>query len=434
MIGAIIGDIVGSIYEFDNIKTKDFPMFGEDNTFTDDTVMTLAVAEGLMNGGRSDDFINAMKKYGRLYPYAGYGGRFDSWLRSDNRAPYNSYGNGSAMRVSPCGWAFDTLEDVESVAGISAAVTHNHIEGIKGAQATAASIFLARIGKSKTDIKTYIESKYRYDLNLTLDNIRRTYKFDESCQGTVPQAIIAFLESTDFEDAIRNAISLGGDSDTLAAITGSIAEAAYGVPDEIRDKSLRYLDATLREVYERCRKHLTLASKGDTLYTKYTESVIIKYKLDSYITLNEYLADCRFVSEKLPRQKGVYFVIYPHESPDEAFLQEGTGGYYKGKNPNISVELLHENWVEDADILYIGETKATLRERVTALLKFGNGKNVAHRGGRLLWQHKESHNFRVYWYACSDNENPVELEKELIKDFKTHYNEKRPFANLTDGG
>lgn len=249
MIGAIVGDMVGSIYEWNNIKTKDFPLFRRDCFFTDDTVMTLAIAEGLMIGGSSDDFIASMKKYGRLYPDAGYGGRFMDWLGSDNSGPYNSWGNGSAMRVSPVGWAFDSLLQVEEYAEISAAVTHNHPEGIKGAKATAASIFLARKGKSKSEIKTYVECAYGYNLGRTLDEIRPSYEFNESCQETVPEAIIAFLESIDFEDAIRNAISLGGDSDTLAAITASIAEAAYGVPEEIKGQALSFLDGRLVEVY-----------------------------------------------------------------------------------------------------------------------------------------------------------------------------------------
>jgi len=251
MLGAIIGDIVGSVYEFHNIKIKMFELFGEECRFTDDTVMTLAVAEGLMNGGLADDFIDVMKRLGREYPHAGYGAHFNAWLMSDDREPYNSFGNGSAMRVSAVGWFFDTLEKTENSAEISAAVTHNHLEGIKGAQATAAAIFLARNGKTKQEIKQYIESKYGYNLSRNLDVIRPNYLYDVSCQGTMPEAIIAFLESTDFEDAIRNAISLGGDSDTLAAITGGIAEAYYGIPKEIADKALGHLDAPLREIYER---------------------------------------------------------------------------------------------------------------------------------------------------------------------------------------
>jgi ADP-ribosylglycohydrolase len=247
MIGAIIGDIVGSVYEYHNIKTKDFPLFRGDCYFTDDSVMTIAVAEALTNGGKPDDFINSMKALGWLYPGAGYGPRFNKWVLSDDREPYNSFGNGSAMRVSPVGWYFDNLGEVERFAEISAQVTHNHPEGIKGAKSVAGVIFLLRNGAGKAEIKKYVEEKYGYDLNRTLDEIRPAYKYDITCQGTVPEAIIAFIESTDFEDAVRNAVSIGGDSDTVAAITGSIAEAAYGIPKEIADRALSYLDASLRK-------------------------------------------------------------------------------------------------------------------------------------------------------------------------------------------
>ena len=248
MLGALSGDIIGSIYERRNIKTKDFPLFSSNCRITDDTVMTIAIAEGLMNGGKSDDYINAMKRLGRMYPKAGYGGRFKDWLRSDSRMPYNSWGNGSAMRVSPIGWYFNSLDETEKAAEVSASVTHNHPEGIKGAKATASAIFLSRTGKAKTETKAYIEKTYGYDLTRTLNEIRPSYSFDGSCQGTVPEAIIAFLESIDFEDAIRNAISLGGDSDTLAAITGSIAEAAYGIPKEIEEKVMSMLPQPLLEI------------------------------------------------------------------------------------------------------------------------------------------------------------------------------------------
>lgn len=254
MIGAIVGDIVGSVYEWNNIKTKEFPLFQDKCFFTDDTVMTIAVAEGLMNGGEKDDFIDAMKKYGRMYPDAGYGGRFGRWLMTDSREPYHSWGNGSAMRTAAVGWWFDSLEETRAVAALAAGVTHDHPEGIRGAESTAAAIFLARTGHSKAEIKEYVEREFGYDLGRTLDEIRPGYRFNESCQGTVPQAIIAFLESTGFEDAIRNAISLGGDSDTLAAITGSIAEAAYGVPQWIQDQAWEYLDEPLRDVLRRWRE------------------------------------------------------------------------------------------------------------------------------------------------------------------------------------
>jgi ADP-ribosylglycohydrolase len=262
----MIGDIVGSVYEWHNIKTKDFPLFRDDCFFTDDTVMTIAVAEGLMNGGKRDDFIDAMKKYGRMYPDAGYGGHFSVWLHSDNREPYYSFGNGSAMRVSPVGFwvepSWDAIETVQPLAARTAEVTHNHPEGIKGAQATADAILIMRLAQQsggdveayKKRLRSFLTERFGYDLNRSLDEIRPDYSFDVSCQGSVPQAIIAFLESTDFEDAIRNAISLGGDSDTLAAITGGIAEAAYGIPQWIIDKAWSYLDEPLRDVCRRWRK------------------------------------------------------------------------------------------------------------------------------------------------------------------------------------
>jgi ADP-ribosylglycohydrolase len=255
MLGAIIGDIVGSVYEWHNIKTKDFPLFRDDCFFTDDTVMTIATAEAIMNGGEKDDFIDAYKKWGRLYPNSGYGSGFGNWIHSDSREPYNSWGNGSAMRVSPCGFAARTEVETLLLAKTSASVTHDHPEGIKGAETTALAIFLARNGESIEEIMARIEADF-YELNFTIDEIRPTYKFNESCQDTVPQAITAFLESTDFEDAIRNAISLGGDSDTLAAITGSIAEAAYGIPEPIKEKALTYLDEPMKDVLRKWKMFL----------------------------------------------------------------------------------------------------------------------------------------------------------------------------------
>ena len=258
MFGAVIGDIVGSIYEFDNIRTKDFPLFGKKCAFTDDSIMTLAVANALLETGDvrdetvlKDACIRNMKELGGKYPWpmGGYGGRFSRWLRSDESEPYNSWGNGAAMRVSPCGFAAKSLEDAENLARISAEVTHNHPEGVKGAQATAACIYLARTGNSPGAIRSYVTERY-YPLDYTLDEIRPRYRFDDSCQGTVPQAIQAFLEAKDFEDAIRNAISLGGDSDTLAAITGGIAEAFFGVPDEIAAKAREYLTPELLNILD----------------------------------------------------------------------------------------------------------------------------------------------------------------------------------------
>ena len=249
MLGAIAGDIIGSVYEFNNVKTKNFPLFCEDSSYTDDTIMTVAVADWLMYGG---DLATTMQHYGKTYPcpMGGYGGRFSIWLHEKNPKPYNSWGNGSAMRVSPVGWYFDSLEETMKVAKETAIVTHNHPEGIKGAQAVAAGIFLARNKKTKKDIKDFIEKTFGYDLNRTCDEIRPAYRFNESCQGTVPEAFIAFLESKDYEDAIRLAVSLGGDSDTLACITGGIAEAyhQYTLPTFIQEKVYALLDKDLREI------------------------------------------------------------------------------------------------------------------------------------------------------------------------------------------
>lgn len=238
MYGAILGDIIGSPFEFDRgDKTKNFDLFSEGCGFTDDSVMTIAVGEALLAVGPEavvkeieDAVASNMQDWGKRYPHAGYGGSFRHWLKENNPKPYGSYGNGSAMRVSAAGWFYDSIERTREVARATANVTHNHPEGIKGAEATASAIYMARNGSSKEEIKEYIEREFHYDLSRTLDNIRPYYHHVESCQETVPEAIIAFLESKDFEDAVRNAVSLGGDTDTLGAITGSIAEAFYGIP------------------------------------------------------------------------------------------------------------------------------------------------------------------------------------------------------------
>ena len=250
MLGAIIGDIVGSVYEWHNIKTKEFEFFSTRHRCrpTDDSIMTLAVAQAILNaatGHKSleEEAVISMRSLGRTYPNAGYGGRFRHWLQAVDPKPYNSYGNGSAMRVSPCGFAASSLEEALHMADDVTGVTHNHPEGMKGAEATVAAIYLARTGKTIPEIRDYIEQHY-YRIDFTLDSIRPTYTFDVSCQGSVPQALEAFFESTDFEDAIRNAISIGGDSDTIAAITGGIAQAYYGIPKPIRTKALTYLDHT----------------------------------------------------------------------------------------------------------------------------------------------------------------------------------------------
>jgi ADP-ribosylglycohydrolase len=246
MIGAIAGDIIGSVYERHRIKSKDFPLFSQGCRFTDDSVLTIALADAIITGTR---YEKLMKEYYHLYPHAGYGGMFRQWAQNHDSKPYNSFGNGSAMRISAVGFAFDTLEAVLEKARLYAEITHNHPEGIKGAQATAAAIFMARTGGSKDDIRRFIEDTYHYDLSRTLDEIRPGYGFDVTCQGSVPEAIIAFLESTSYEDAIRGAISLGGDSDTQACITGGIAQAFYGgVPKHIEDAAFAILDDHLRSV------------------------------------------------------------------------------------------------------------------------------------------------------------------------------------------
>jgi len=249
MLGAIAGDIIGSVYEWDNIKSKEFDLFSPKAFFTDDSVLTVALAETILN---EDDYGQVMRSYYNRYPDAGYGGSFHEWAKDPGSKPYNSWGNGSAMRTSPVGYAFETLEEVLNKAEYFASFTHNHSEGIKGAQATAASIFLARKGASKEMIKLYITQQFKYDLTRSIDEIRPDYKFDVSCQGTVPQAITAFIESVSYEDAIRNAISIGGDSDTLACITGGIAEAFYGkLPKNITETAMNILDENLRETVVR---------------------------------------------------------------------------------------------------------------------------------------------------------------------------------------
>ncbi len=258
MIGAILGDVVGSVYEFDNIKIKEFELFDKNCFFTDDSVMTVAVAEALMQfeavneenmHAFKEKLVTVMHEIGSQYPDCGYGGHFCRWIARKEKAPYNSFGNGSAMRVSAVGWYAETLEEAEKIAKATAEVTHNHPEGIKGAVATAGAVFLARTGKTMEEIKSYIAKFYTIDF--TLDEIRPTYRFDVTCQGTVPQAMQAFFESKSFEDTIRNAISIGGDSDTLAAIAGAVAEAFYGIPEDLKETALSFLDDRLLGITER---------------------------------------------------------------------------------------------------------------------------------------------------------------------------------------
>ncbi len=243
VLGALVGDVVGSTYEFSNVKTQDFPLFPAGSCFTDDSVMTLAVAQALMDALHhrqpiSTALVARMQELGNRHPGAGYGGRFSAWLGAAIPEPYESWGNGSAMRVSPVGWATNSLEAAELLAAETAKVTHNHEEGIRGAQAVAGCIVLARQGASNDQIRTYMHGRMGYDLDFTLDQIRPTYTFDVSCQGSVPQAVVAFLEGAHFEDVVRKAVSIGGDSDTIAAIAASIAHARFGVP-ELLARSVR---------------------------------------------------------------------------------------------------------------------------------------------------------------------------------------------------
>ena len=263
MYGAIIGDIAGSSYEFDPVKKKDFVLFRDKSEPTDDSFMTAAVAETLLGltGNESDTrikklFVDKMKKWGRRHPFAGYGGRFSLWLMGPDRSPYNSFGNGSAMRVSPAGWLYDDLETTRKMARLSSEVTHDHPEGIKGAESVAAAIFMARKGATKEEIKKYIETEFEYDLDRTCADIRPDYDFDVTCQGSVPESFIAFLEGKDYEDVIREAISLGGDADTQAAIAGSIAEAFYGIPEELKAEADRRMPDDMKEIVEKFYKRI----------------------------------------------------------------------------------------------------------------------------------------------------------------------------------
>lgn len=249
LLGAAAGDVIGSPYEHYAVRRPDFPLFGHQSVFTDDTVLTVAVADAILNG---ETYAHRILTYARRFPQAGYGSAFKEWMLADHPRPYGSYGNGSAMRVSPVGWAFDSLEAVLAAAERSAAVTHNHPEGIKGAQAVAAAIFLARTGSNKDEIRREITRLFGYDLSRSLEEIKTTYKWDVTCQKSVPESIIAFLESTDFESAVRNAILLAGDADTMAAIAGSIAEAFYGgVPEPIAAEVRRRLPPDFLDILTR---------------------------------------------------------------------------------------------------------------------------------------------------------------------------------------
>ena len=250
MLGAILGDIVGSRFEFSSLrknKSEDFELLTKDDHFTDDTVLTIATADAILN---NKPFDKTYHEWGNKYIDCGYGSRFQSWLNSNNLEPYNSFGNGSAMRVSPIGWLYNDLETVMSKAEESATVTHNHIEGIKGAEAIATCVYLARYKTPKRIIKEFVETYFEYDLNRTIKEIKPYYQFDETCQGSVPESIICFLEGNSYEDVIRKAVSLGGDTDTMACIAGSIAEAYYGMPDDLIIKIKEYLPSEMLDIID----------------------------------------------------------------------------------------------------------------------------------------------------------------------------------------
>ncbi|MEF2926554.1 MAG: ADP-ribosylglycohydrolase family protein [Catenibacterium sp.] len=313
MYGAILGDIIGSPFEFDRgDKTKDFKLFSRRSHFTDDSVMTLAVCEALLKVGQDatvkeieDAVISSMQSWGRKYPHEGYGGYFRCWLTARHPEPYNSFGNGSAMRVSAAGWLYDSLEKTRVVAKATANVTHNHLEGIKGAEASASAIFMARNGSSKEEIKKYIENEFHYDLNRTLDEIRPSFHMDETCQKTVPEAIIAFLEARDFEDAIRNAVSLGGDTDTLGAITGSIAEAYFGISETLISECRNRINKDMRDVVD---AFYSLVRKDDSPNT----NQMIEKAIKQYYVHNDKEGMILFMNTLLNamKQGGEFIVPY----------------------------------------------------------------------------------------------------------------------------
>lgn len=317
MYGAILEDIIGSPFEFDRgDKTKDFKLFSRRSHFTDDSVMTLAVCEALLKVGQDatvkeieDTVISSMQSWGRRYPHEGYGGYFRRWLTARHPEPYNSFGNGSAMRVSAAGWLYDSLEKTRVVAKATANVTHNHPEGIKGAEATASAIFMARNGSSKEEIKKYIENEFHYDLNRTLDEIRPSFHMDETCQKTVPEAIIAFLEARDFEDAIRNAVSLGGDTDTLGAITGSIAEAYFGISETLISECRNRINKDMRDVVD---AFYSLVRKDDSPNT----NQMIEKAIKQYYVHNDKEGMILFMNTLLNamKQGGKFIVPYITEN------------------------------------------------------------------------------------------------------------------------
>ena len=318
MYGTILGDIIGCPFEFDRgDKIKDFKLFSRRSHFTDDSVMTLAVCEALLKVGQDatvkeigDAVITSMQSWGRRYPHEGYGCYFRCWLTARHPEPYNSFGKGSAMRVSAAGWLYDSLEKTRVVAKATANVTHNHPEGIKGAESTASAIFMARNGSSKEEIKKYIENEFHYDLNRTLDEIRPSFHMHETCQKTVPEAIIAFLEAKDFEDAIRNAVSLGGDTDTLGAITGSIAEAYFGIPEALRSECRNRINKDMRDVVD---TFYSLVRKDDSPNT----NQMIEKAINQYYVHNDKEGMILFMNMMINamNQGGEFIVPYITKNP-----------------------------------------------------------------------------------------------------------------------
>lgn len=318
MYGTILGDIIGCPFEFDRgDKTKDFKLFSRRSHFTDDSVMTLAVCEALLKVGQDatvkeigDAVITSMQSWGRRYPHEGYGGYFRCWLTARHPEPYNSFGKGSAMRVSAAGWLYDSLEKTRVVAKATANVTHNHPEGIKGAESTASAIFMARNGSSKEEIKKYIENEFHYDLNRTLDEIRPSFHMHETCQKTVPEAIIAFLEAKDFEDTIRNAVSLGGDTDILGAITGSIAEAYFGIPEALRSECRNRINKDMRDVVD---TFYSLVRKDDSPNT----NQMIEKAINQYYVHNDKEGMILFMNMMINamNQGGEFIVPYITKNP-----------------------------------------------------------------------------------------------------------------------
>ena len=318
MYGTFLGDIIGCPFEFDRgDKTKDFKLFSRRSHFTDDSVMTLAVCEALLKVGQDatvkeigDAVITSMQSWGRRYPHEGYGGYFRCWLTARHPEPYNSFGKGSAMRVSAAGWLYDSLEKTRVVAKATANVTHNHPEGIKGAESTASAIFMARNGSSKEEIKKYIENEFHYDLNRTLDEIRPSFHMHETCQKTVPEAIIAFLEAKDFEDTIRNAVSLGGDTDTLGAITGSIAEAYFGIPEALRSECRNRINKDMRDVVD---TFYSLVRKDDSPNT----NQMIEKAINQYYVHNDKEGMILFMNMMINalNQGGEFIVPYITKNP-----------------------------------------------------------------------------------------------------------------------